>query len=155
MARKSSTDADGVTTDTDTGDSVDSPADTGMIVSARTGEPLSATPSPKSYVVLHGGVGPWWQGQTITDAHLAAGHDVQRLLDLGAIAEVGSEAAYQAGRDGLAGVTPVGALVTEPVPPPNVTTGPAPSVTTTGAPAVAPVEGVTAAGNSSITGTSY
>lgn len=84
-------------------------------------QPAQAT--QKEYVVLHNGVGPWWQGQTITDAHLR-GLDVQRLLDLGAIAETQSDAARDATARGLAGTTPDGTPVTEPVPLPTAPTAP-------------------------------
>lgn len=67
----------------------------------------------KEYVVVHGGVGPWWAGQKLTHAHIK--HlDWKRLLDLGAIAEVGTDAHHAAVRDGLPTTTPEGNPVSDP-----------------------------------------
>jgi hypothetical protein len=95
----------------------------------QTAQPAQAT--QKEYVVLHNGVGPWWQGQTLTDAHLR-GIDVQRLLDVGAIAETQSDTARDATARGLAGTTPDGTPVTEPVPLPTTGAPPTPPEQTAG-----------------------
>lgn len=72
----------------------------------------------KWYVVLHNAVAGWWQGQTISDEHLE-GHDVGRLLALGAIAEVGSQEHAIAAQDGLAELTPDNVPTSDPVPLPE------------------------------------
>jgi hypothetical protein len=57
------------------------------------------TTEPDAYVVCHGAVGRFWKGQTVTAADLGAPNgplteaQLQRLLDLGAIAPAGSRTA--------------------------------------------------------------
>jgi hypothetical protein len=57
------------------------------------------TAEPDAYVVAHSAVGRFWRGQQVTAADLGAPNgpleatNLQRLLDLGAIAPVGSRQA--------------------------------------------------------------
>ena len=76
-----------------------------------------ANDSPE-HLVLHGGIGgQYWQGQVITRAeHFPDLDDAgwQRLLDLGAIAPVGSDAARDAEKAGLPETTPDGQATEDP-----------------------------------------
>lgn len=88
------------------------------------------------YVVLHNLVGRWWQGQSINEQHLK-GHDIPRLVSLGAIALVGSKEHVQA-TSYLATTTPDGVDTSEPVKlPGEPADAPASIVLPSGAPAAA------------------
>jgi hypothetical protein len=66
---------------------------------------MMAKAAPK-YVVVHNGVAQWSQGDTLTDKDLKD-HDVERLVDLGAIAPVNSDDAKAVQTTATAGVLPI------------------------------------------------
>jgi hypothetical protein len=79
-----------------------------------------ATPGTQ-YMVLHSAVGRFWQGQTVTAADLAAPRDaldareIERLVDLGALAVAGSRQAQDLlDRLGADHRTPTGDLASDP-----------------------------------------
>lgn len=81
-----------------------------------------------AWVVLHNAVDGYFRGQVVTTDHLKMGQDrdidTDRLVSLGAIAPVGSEAARAAYAElGTDAATPEGVPVTDPVslPPPDPT----------------------------------
>jgi hypothetical protein len=74
------------------------------------------TPPAAQYVVLHGMVGAYYGGQTITAEDLGADErEITRLVDMGAIAPAGSRAAGDKRSDlGADATTPEGDRVDDP-----------------------------------------